>query len=493
MTLEEYKNWLDSPNTERVLLVVLEAYDNIQKEILHFYISSRPFYTSPNDLLPNVQFESRLIGDFYIEKSIPFFDKGIGEDNYGNLEIDNSDHALQNWQTYQFYKRKLKILLGDPVWNYNDFLISPFLGKIQRLNFSNNKIQIDFMDYLGKLDKPFQKNLIISGEHESTPQPKLYGTVYNVSPININPDLHIYQLHDNTSNVEIGKVYDRGLETTDYTTNGTGEITLNYRPIGLITCDATNSETLTINQILKQILLHTFEESELNLESFNDLGNIKPFLLGIYQTNEINTLDVCELILKSCSCYLILDQNNQITIGSIKKPESEDYIAATLGGNEIALENFEIKALNLIRWQTRLLYKKNYTLQKESDLAGAITDPNYPNTQRIEFLKQEYRTIQVGDPSILPPEGEEFIADFKPEKTLIIEKEDAETEAFFRNDILKTQRFLCHFTAFNLPYGLLCGDIIKVVDKEYNLSTNMQILKIRFFPLLGKSEIEAFF
>jgi len=495
ISLEEYKIWLAEPDHERILLVILTGYDGFDNNL--FYMSSAPFYTEPTASLPNIQFESRIEEDFFIEKGITFFEKGIGTDNLSELEITNADAELDFWQNLQWDKRPITIYLGDPEWKFDDFLVKPlFIGIIDSVDFGDTHVRFRFNNRLGILNGPVQRTLLENaGENNNKTIPLAYGHLRNIEPININPNTHEYQWHDTEVDI-VEHIYDKGVIVTNYVLNSAyGRFAVNNRPAGTLTLDG-QTTLLKIDQVSKDLMcrLGPLNENDIDVDSFVELSNEKNYDISLYITERQNNLDILERLFASFGASLLINFEGKVAVAWIKLPENELPIVY-LDSNEIALENFSIEPLNNIQWRTRLKYNRNYTIQKDGDLAGSITDPAYPNSERVEWLRNEWRIAKYEVPTLFPPEGVNFIADPDAVETVLDSISDAETECEYRQNILGTQRFLCRFFAFSVPFGLLPGDILNMNDSRYGLAEgkNMQILNIRYFPLFEKAEIEAFF
>jgi hypothetical protein len=499
MTLTQYYKWLNNPQNNRVLLVILTAYDPLNQIVKNFYISSGQFYTRPTDSLPDIQFFPILENGTELSRSVPFLEtKGV--DDIGKIVINNASGDIDYWQIFQWKRYPVKILYGDPQWAYDDFLIKPLMvGIIIAIEHSSDKTELTIQDKLGQLDGPIQNEIFSEGPAYGEVKPICYGEVRNIKPILINENTHQYMWHNGIVN-GIKKLYDKGIETTAYTEDTqTGTFTMTSRPLGTITLDGIGSQVngnplLTCTDIAKNVVVaRGFNElNDLDLDSFNALNTQKPYKLGTYLPQRENLLDILDRLVESVSAFYLINFDGKLQVNHIKIPEQEESVF-TIESYDI--DELRVEPLNDIQWRVRLNYQKNGCVQEDSDLAGAITDPSYPNPARVDWLRKEYRVSYAQDSSVVPNGDYSLVTDPEPQPTLIDQLVDAQAEANFRLELLKKQRFKVTLTATGFLYQLLPGDIITVYYDRYGLDggQKLQILKINIYPLLFRSEIEGFF
>lgn len=505
MTLTEYNKWLRKLDADRVELIELTGFDGIQNQV--FYISSLVFKTGPTDSLPNIQFTANLEKSSTLSRSISFFDEGRGIDDVGEINIINNDGFFDFWQDYHWKGRSIRILLGDPTWSYDDFLVKPVLVGVikEKPEFNDSLVSFRIQDKLGSLDVPVQRNLIVSTDSSNNnPFPICLGTVENIKPVLIESATHKYKWH--TGPVDsIGAIYFKGSAVTSFTTdNANGEFTLTTRPIGTVTLDGNGAKPagthLTKIGEIAEYLITEFgglSAGEIDTTSFAQLNIDKPYDLEYYISDRQNLLDVLDSLFSSVGAFYLINYEGKVIVGHIKDPANETAVES-FDGNNIQLDNFSVKPLGTIQWRTRLFYNRNFTVQADGDLAGSITDPTYPDAARVDFLGTEWRTASDEDISVVPG-GTDFNLVEEPDAiiTNIHSLADATTEAQYRQNILGKQRFICSFTGKATPFGLIPGDIIEVTDnlKRYGLAvpTKMQILSLVYYSSDYVVDVEAWY
>ncbi|MCP4695413.1 MAG: hypothetical protein GY862_00990 [Gammaproteobacteria bacterium] len=240
--ISEYNAWLSDPEAERILLAIVRYYDDVSEKFAYF--SSGEYQTEPDDSLPNIAFDPRLIGDPSITLSVPWLGDAKGEDDFSDIEITNVDAELDNWRGFLFSGRGITLLLGAPDWPYENFLCRPLLqGVIDSVEFGDDDtISLSVRDRMGDLDGSIQESLLSGGPKEGEPVPLSWGIVRNAEPILVDPNDAggLYQWHDGQV-FSAENVYDNGVTLSslaDFSANlSTGTVTKVIRPAGTMTLD----------------------------------------------------------------------------------------------------------------------------------------------------------------------------------------------------------------------------------------------------------------
>lgn len=506
MTYQEYLTWLNNPEKKSVLLAIITGWDYQTSQNTDYYFANKPYNTKPSDSLPNTGFKTLLLSDFSFKRSINFFYEKKSRDDFGVVGLDNSSHELDFFLKLQFFHRPIKLLFGDPSWDYDDFLAFPLVdGKIEKINFGSSKLNFKIKNKIAILDKPIQENLISStGNSNNQPIPLCFGQVSNITPQLVDVNNHIYQWNDGAVE-EVTKVYDRGVEltlTTNYTIdNINGKITLLSRPAGTITLDGKGAKPSTYfyktGDIIKYIISPHFSGS-IDVASFTALDTEKPYAIGIYIDKRDNILNLIDRLLSGIGGYYFINKLGQFSVGLLKNPNNETPILEIFS-NKIVIRTMSVKRLNNLQWRTKVKYQKNWTVQKDGDLAGIITDPSYPDEARVDFLKNEYRIAKFEDIAVVPNGTDyDLVSDPDAIETFLNSLTDAEDEAEFMQNILGQQVYSITFDAKDVSFSLKPGDIIKVYDENFNHfdlrdGVNTQILSIEQKIIDLTTKITGFF
>lgn len=502
ISLNDYEKWLASASANRVFLVLITAYNPLTSSEETFYFSTKAFYSKPTDSLVDTQFLSYLQVDPTFSRSGAFYGDSIGNDDYGTIAINNSDSRFDDFQLKLWRNRDIIILLGDVSWDYDDFLVKPFIKGVidDRPSFTKEDITFNVLDKTGKLDRELQTTLIgIGSSNEDKLVPDCFGRVQNITPLLIDKATQKYKW--NASEVQaVTTIYDKGLVLTPGTgytlDNLNGEFTLTARPAGDVTLDGdgakiTGSWLQTTRDIVQYIASKELTyPTDFNTTSLDQLDTDKPYLIGYYtQSERVNCLSVIEELLTSLGCFYFIDYDGLFTVAVLKNPAGESVDAYFTDTLEIHKDSLDIESLNWLQYRTFLNYGQSFTVQDLSALSALAT------INHVDFVTEQYRQVVDTDLSVVPG-GTDYFAVKSPEpaKTFIVDKTDTQTEAAYRQNILGEQRFKCSFDAYYLSNKILPGSIINVTYNRYGLDAgkNMQVLSNQYISN-GVTKIVAWY
>jgi hypothetical protein len=223
----------------------------------------------------------------------------------------------------------------------------------------------------------------------------------------VNTSQLIYQFSDRQS-ATISAVYDKGAALTLGTTytwanfatfqttavtagqfsRCAGYVKLGTTPAGTVTGDCTDSLTLA-GDVFEAILV----EESLTLDSASKTTLNAIGAVGIYVTGETTTTQLLNQIVQSCGAYWYFLQNvvyakllALATTSTLSLTNSElitiDIVNTGLGENGLPVESISFN------------YDHIETVQKETDLAGAVT------TARKAVLSNQYRSKFINDAAV---------------------------------------------------------------------------------------------
>ena len=179
-TVQQIKDWLDSPNTQRCILADIKYYSGGSENTL--YLSTNSYYNGAVEYIPiivgGVSFSESLSADLTI--SI----------NYGTLELENTGGTYDNFLTYIWKRRSIKLYIGDTSWAKSDF-VTIFDGLVDNLVSSGeSRLQLTLVDKLENLNEAITTRTLkdLTGYTSQNTQeekllPVLFGEVFNISPI----------------------------------------------------------------------------------------------------------------------------------------------------------------------------------------------------------------------------------------------------------------------------------------------------------------------
>ncbi|MEO7220972.1 MAG: hypothetical protein ABIY37_00720, partial [Devosia sp.] len=173
------------------------------------------YRTKPADTPANTLYDAVLIDPGSFERSLFGGKKtlGIGQINFGSIDLANADGALDDLLGYGFDGRTVRILRVANLSAAYSTATVVLRATVQRLDSdaAMSRLRVRLYDRRLELDEPLQTNRY-TGETTSggivghladgtanmkdQPKPLLYGKVFNVQPVTANPFDLIYQVHD---------------------------------------------------------------------------------------------------------------------------------------------------------------------------------------------------------------------------------------------------------------------------------------------------------
>ena len=134
-------------------------------------------------------------------------------------------------------------------------------------------------------------------------------------------------------------------------------------------------------------------------------------------------------------------------------------------------------------WKVKLNYKKNYSLQESSELAGSVTPT------RKEFLKKEFRSVSASDEAI---KNIHLLSPIIERDSLLIDNSDAQIEAtrLFLLYKQKRERYQITISAI-YDFKLMQTINIKIPRMNLNNGKNFVILGIRYLFSQNKIMIDC--
>lgn len=230
-----------------------------------------------------------------------------------------------------------------------------------------------------------------------TTKPRLFGMVFNISPILLRADNLVYGCnwaYDGTRETitEFSSVRDGGVElehVADYATTATmdlqtpaagkyvtcvaeGTFKLGSKPVYSITCDV-EQETLIYTDIVQML------STELSLN-----GSIvyyeSNFTLGLYLTNNTDYISFNKQVTDNLDLVTWFDGNKRFNVNTLRQNYSGPTIARFIDAGKDFRDDQDILVFSMDRTgyslppkQNQVGYKHNYTVQQQEQLAGAVS------------------------------------------------------------------------------------------------------------------------
>lgn len=468
------------------------------------------YYTTTATETPaNVFYDARLQDPGNIKTDI-FSDRttsGATRIGYGDIVLINNDGGLDSISGYGFDGQSLIVRMAEESSAaYPTGFDTVFQGTIISAEFDLNKVVLRVRDKQAVLDMPvcqtrYAGNNVLPDGLEGVAtdiggsvKPRLFGAVYNISPVFVNTSKLTFQVNNGAVN-DIAAVYDRGVSITkgaDYATSallqaaapaaGTyitcfaeGYFRLGTSPTGQITADVVQGAAATDRtcaQILKQLALAVgVSAGDISAADVTALDAKNSSVLGIYIDTDDAAIAAMDAIANSIGAWYGFDSSGVLRMGRIEAPSSPVTTITDL--DLIAIERLTSQddSKGLPNYRAVVNYKKNYTVQ-DSDLAGAVT------AARRAELKQSYLSEKQEDLTILTKHllSPELVKD-----TLLTTQANATTEAIRLLALYKVEREIYSVNIWltsDIAPLLGLGAVINLQYARFGLSSGKDFLVI---------------
>jgi len=479
-TVSQMVAWLKTPSHIKCTLVdVLEV--SISGTATTLNLSSMPYSSG------GTTYNACILGGLNFTESLSA--DGSISVNFGSLTLANTYGINDQFLTYVWNRRPIKIYLGDPSWPKSDFVLI-FDGLVQELTAnSENELSVLLLDKLQRLnDSLTEKTLTDLTPGTYTEQtinsgantillPLLFGECFNIQPLYVDNGAtansgKVYMTNDGTISGII-EVRDNGVPVNYSANLTTGTVTLSSTPVGAITCsvqgNATGSYSNTIAGIITNIVknygnsTNRFVDSEIDFSGFTNTSPV-----GIYCNDRMNALQVCNELAKSVSANLVCPSisvgsdgetisTSKLKLVELKAPSGTAKY--TLTDDYMLLGSLSISEVFSVKPSIKLGYCKNYTIQQT--VAGGVNPASKFNDQYLTVT-----AINATNKTLYRDTGT-----ITEEDTLLIVESDATTEATKRLTLWSTQRLLV--TATYLPQFIFVqlGDIVTIKSNRFNLDS----------------------
>ena len=490
----------------RIYLVELTAIVDSLGTAQVFRFSTGGFVTEPSDTPPNAVYEDRLKQPALVRRDMYANGTtgGASRVGFGELVLANLDGGLDDFRNYGFDGQPLVLKVGDNDMGFSSF-VEVLTGTMEQAELDQRELRIRVRDRQSELAEPIQTvRYLGTGGLEGTDldvkgrvKPLIYGQVFNIIPVAVNPLKQIYQVADNPIE-DIQFVYDSGIaltrETPDYANETDllddllkpaaghyrvfeGYFRLNTRPVGVLTADAVEGALAadrSVAQILERMALQVgIPALDINNADVIALDAANDSPVGIYIDQDFTAIQAMDEVAQSIGAYFGFDQLGIFRMGRLEAPMNMPVVTIdenTIIGNELERTVSRDEGRGIPSYRVNLQYAKNYTVQGLDQLAAALAD------ERAAELALDYRGVTSEDLDVLLKHR------LSPELnriTLLINELDAQAEA---------DRLLTLYSTLREVYEVtvrLEDDIISLLD----IGEEVQIKYRRFGLNMGKTFI----
>lgn len=485
-----YQTWLEKPNVVRILLVQIERTSGTVTE----YLSTHTASVSGNT------YSGVINGGFDISENINIdYSASI---SYGGIDIINSNGQYDTWlgSSYIWVNKAIRVYVGElPAAGAtpsltNDFELI-FDGVITDID-AKDRFTISFKvrDKLEKLNTTLSETLLgnyfngannvstatYDNQNKNNLKPVCFGEVFNVTPLVADPVNLEYMV--NFGNTEqIIEVRDNGIPVS-ITTGGTipaGSFRLTKNPAGTITCSlqgaqglvntttgaitATSYDPSAKNTILLILRSYgkTLAASEIDLTSFSSTAGSEA--IGVYLSDRINVLQLCQEIAKSCGCIITVTRLGKVKLLKLAIPAAA---TASITDSDTLLNSLAISRRIDVIAGVKLGACRSYTVQNNLVTAIPQAHKDLYATDYLETVSTD-ATVKTNYAITVEP---------SIESTYLIDSTEAATVAASRLALFKTPRTVYKMTCTAKFLSTQLGDGVSLTSSRFSLSNTIGLV-----------------
>lgn len=329
-------------------------------------------------------------------------------------------------------------------------------------------------------------------------KPRCLGQVNNITPVLINEGGLIYEIDGYETIEAITAVYDKGVAltlTTDYTVDLTNaRFTLLGSPEGEVTCDVKgikyngtyiNTTVSLVDYLVRE--LTDLPASSINTSSFLATSSLtSSAIVGMWinpidiversQEHLDTVLDAIDALMGGIGGFSGFNRAGKFTIGRLSAPA----VTADAEFDSVTILKIERMPVDLPPYRVRCKYARNWTVQTESQLAGAVTD-NRRNYLKEPWLLKEYEDTSLQTKHLLA-------ADWEPIDSYFATEASAGYEAQ-RIQELYADREMYRVTVKHTALDLDINSTVKITYDRYALSAGKNFRVIEIEENLANSQI----
>lgn len=481
MTDKEFIAWLRDSRARRCAIVEVDT--DTPRRLAVF-----PYTTTPDDAdLPNISYTARVRGGVAFTESLPL--SGSARASYGDIELDNTDGALDEWLLDVWVNRDVRVYLGDVTWPRGQFRLI-MSGVCEDLRSRTpERLNIVLRDKLELLNTAVSEaTLGGSTVNKDRLLPVCLGECHNITPLALNPDINETQIFHVGQVERVIEARDNAVPVATTDSLAEGRTTLNKSPAGQVTLSVQGDKTggiyrNTVGALIQLLMTEygPFDDSDLDSDNFAAFELAHPQPVGVYIPDRRTVIDVCRELAASVGANLAPSRLGLMRLLKIELPPMADPVSITP-------DSYEMGSLRLLRRSTvvagvRLGYCRNWTPQQD-------IETGVPKSSR-DLFEQEWLTVTATDPAVA--DEYKISTEVEQENTLLLTAVDAQAEADRRLALWSEPRFVFGVRCYAEMLTLDLGDAVTLYGDRFGLAggrTGM-VVGIRSDWVAGRVDLEV--
>lgn len=342
------------------------------------YLSNLGYVSSATDAPANTIYQPRLMSGFSFSRSLDIASSG-GSVSFGELMLDNTDGALDDWIDDVWAMRTIKLFIGDRTWSRVAFE-QVFEGTVEDIRpASRGSLALRLRDVLASLQGPISTATVGgSGDNAATLLPIALGECFNVEPVLLSATgLATYRVGLGAVE-QIVEARDNGYPITVATAPAAGTFTLLYARYGQITVDVQGAKVggsyrNDIGGLIEWIATslgdgQMLDASRVDATALAAFRTACPQPVGVWIDSQRTRIDVAQQLASAVGATVSAGLDGQLRIVRL----AFGTPTRSIGPEKMVGGSFEPVARPTVRGAVKLSGCRNWSEQAAAGLAAAL-------------------------------------------------------------------------------------------------------------------------
>lgn len=450
ITDAEYEQWLNNPESKRVVLVDLYHADGV------VHVSDKPYLSRHDDSVPNRPYLDCLAA------SVDITTRAEGAVQVGDIELVD-DGTLTHWVDYKWRGFDVVFLLGDLDWPLSDFRRVAKQTNAGLSEARRGVLRFTVMDTAIKLEQPIARTRV-----NGAAKPLVLGRTFGGSALRVNSSTLQYVASElPLSDITVRDGNGALLTVTKDLANGAFTLS-SYTPRDVFV------ECVQAYDTAAQIIQYVAAQYGLTVAS--TVADLPAYAMGLRYDNDVTGRQILDDVAASIGAYWYLDLVGAIHM-NVRIDPAQSTPAALLTADDIELGKLELLERIAPLKSLTLEYDVNHSPLGE--VAGSIEASDASLAQRLRA--ESARSVQTQTLAAYP------LANSLTVRTALVNASDASSEAIRRLTLRSMHRDVYQFDAWvtTLAYGV--GQVIELKHPRLN---NRRGIVVRVSQTLGKDKLQ---
>jgi hypothetical protein len=465
--------WLGTKGPRRCLIAEVGVKSGTE---ITRYLSTTGYSSEPADTPASQLYTGRITGSVSFTRRLDLSGSG-GSMSFGDIELDNTDGALDDWLSDVWAGRAINVYLGQVDWPKSDFELV-FSGTIDDIApKSRSRLSLKVRDIFGPLNSTLSTATIGgTGDNKDDLRPITLGEAFNVTPKLIDPTVGggEYAVHLNSAIEGVIEERDNGLAVASTVTVASGKFSLTAARYGQITADVQGAKVSgtwrnDVGGLVEWVALASVGDGNGITAGQIDSTALTAFRsacaqpVGLYIDQRANRLQVMQQLAASVGATVTSTYDGKMILVRVAFGSP----VGTIGTRQMVDGSFGPISRPAIQGAIRLAGERNWTPQT-SGLAGSLT------SSQPQMFGDEYLYFTASDATVLADYGQ---SDTPPAvETLMIVEADITAEAVRRLALWSTPRTVFGFDGFPECFAYEIGETRTLTHPRFGLSAGVPAL-----------------